>query len=166
MHAGFYAVEWMAHQWQEFVWQLQQEGQLREQPERMGLFTLVRRVRRREPLPKTILVLHFDRAMYNAFWLNGGEGSPQQALSVVESIVREIRRTLSLHRDWLQRQAPTILLPFGSLENTAEGWWAGYKHGSTGTTQRLFRLEWLIPVPSLLEPKEIVKEAISCYAPL
>lgn len=157
---GFYAVQWQPHRWSDLVKQL--NGKLQEPPERMGFLTLVRKVKRREPLPKAILVLNFDRAMYDAFWLNGGEGNTEQALKVVETIVKGLGRDIRYGRDWLRRQSPVILLVVGSLEKTGEGWWAGYRHPRTQLVQRLFRVEWLAPTP--LEPKEITEECCGCYA--
>ncbi len=162
LHYGFYAVQWETHRWEDLVRQLMREERLREQPERMGLLTLVRKLKRKEKLPRAILVLNFDRAMYDAFWLNGGEGNTEQALQVVETIVKGLGRDIRFGRDWLQRHSPVILLVVGSLEHTAEGWWAGYQHPRTKGIQRLFRVEWLVPTP--LEPKEVTEERLGCYA--
>jgi hypothetical protein len=74
LDAGFYAIGWEGQRWKDLVQKLVEEGKLRKAPERMGMITLVRKLRQREKLPDSILVLNFDRAMYEVFWLNGGEG--------------------------------------------------------------------------------------------
>lgn len=161
---GFYAVEWEAHRWVDFVQKLMREGKLTHQPERMDFISLLRKVQKREQLPKTILVLNFDRAMYDAFWLNGGEAEPKEALKVVQEIVRSFGQTLAQNREWLQRQSPIILLLVRSLERRADGWWVGYRFTS-GNIQFLFRMEWFVPNPALLEPKEVSEGISGCFAP-
>lgn len=160
---GFYAVEWESHRWLDLVQRLMREEKLKVQPERMGLISLLRKVQRKEPLPKAILVLNLDRAMYNAFWLNGGEAKPDEALKVVRRIVNYFGQILHQNRDWLQRESPIVLIPVGSLEHRAD-WWVGFRF-ATGNVQPLFRVEWLVPNPTLLEPIEIVHGARGCFAP-
>jgi hypothetical protein len=88
LDAGFYAIEWEGQRWKDLVQKLVEEGKLRKAPERMGMITLVRKLRQREKLPDSILVLNFDRAMYEVFWLNGGEGNEKAAQDVVKKVVR------------------------------------------------------------------------------
>lgn len=162
---GFYAVEWLkACEWANFVQRLMREGKLIHQPEQMGFISLLRKVQRREQLPKTILVLNLDKGLYNAFWLNGGEAKPEEALKVVQRIVRFFGQTLAQNREWLQRQSPVILLLVRSLEQRADGWWVGYRFAS-GRVQPLFRMEWFVSNPALLEPKEVLEGVRGCFAP-
>ena len=158
---GFYAVEWEGQRWKDLVQKLMEEEKLRKAPERMGMITLVRKLRRREKLPESILVLNFDRAMYDVFWFNGGEGNEKAAQKAVEKVVREFRRVFAHERGSLLSQPTIILIVFGSLESTADGWWAGYRHPRTKQVQRLFMVSQL--VPSTLEPKEILSGHLGCY---
>lgn len=64
-----------------------ERAKLKVQPERMGLMSLLRKVQKREPLPKAILALNLDGAIYDAFWLNGDEAKPDEALMLVRKIV-------------------------------------------------------------------------------
>ena len=161
LDAGFYAIEWERQKWKDLVQKLMEEGKLRKAPERMGMITLVRKLRQREKLPESILVLNFDRAMYEVFWLNGGEGNEKAAQDVVKKVVREFRSIFAHEREFLISQYPVILTVFGSLESTAEGWWAGYRHPRTKQVQRLFMVSQLLP--SLLEPREILSGHLGCY---
>ncbi len=161
LDAGFYAVEWEGQRWKDLVQKLMEEGKLSGEPERMGMITLLRKLKRREKLPNAILVLNFDRAMYEVFWFNGGEGNEKAAQEVVGKIVREFRSIFAHERGFLISQSPIILMVFGSLESTADGWWAGYRHPRTRQVQRLFMLSQLLP--SLLEPKEILSGHWGCY---
>lgn len=68
---GFYAIEWEGQRWKDLVQKLVAEEKLKGAPERMGMVTLLRKLKRREKFPKSILVLNFDRAMYDVFWFNG-----------------------------------------------------------------------------------------------
>lgn len=164
LQQGFYSLEWESHRWVDLVQRLVRDGQLVEQPEGMGLISLLRKVQRRERLPKVILVLNLDRAMYDAFWLNGGEATPEEALNIVRRIVRSFGQMMAREREWFQRQSPIILLPVSSLQRKADGWWVGFKFTS-GEVRMLFRVEWLIPNPALLEPKEILQGIMGCYSP-
>lgn len=161
---GFYGVEWESHRWSDLVQRLMREEKLNVQPERMGLISLLRKVQRRESLPKAILVLNLDRAMYDAFWLNGGEAKPEEALKAVRRIVNFFGQILHQNRDWLHRQSPVVLLPVGSLEHRADGWWVGFRFAA-GNVQPLFQMGWLVPNPALLEPMEIMHGVRGCFAP-
>ena len=161
---GFYAVEWEAHRWADLVRKLRQEGKLAHSPERMGLISLLRKVKRREQLPKEILVLNFDHAMYDAFWLNGGEARPEEAQEAVQKIVRSFGKILAQNREWLQRQSPVILILVKALERRVDGWWIGYRFAS-GNIRLLFRMEQFVPNPALLEPKEVLQGVRGCFAP-
>jgi|GEM_PF-1996115 len=161
---GFYAVEWESHRWLDLVQKLMREGKLNVQPERMGLISLLRKVQKREPLPKAILVLNLDRAMYDAFWLNGGEAKPDEALKAVRRIVSSFGQTLAQNRDWLNRQFSIVLLLVSSLEHRADGWWVGFRFAA-GNVQPLFQMGWLVSNPAMLEPMEIVQGVRGCFAP-
>lgn len=165
LQQGFYAMEWEGRKWFDLVQKLVRDGQLTEQPERMGLISLLRKVQRKEELPKVILVLNLDRAMYDAFWLNGGEANSEEALNVVKGIVRAFGRVLAQEREWLKRQSSTILLPVSSLEQKADGWWVGYRFTASGEIRPLFMVEWLVTKPALLELKEILQGMRGCYSP-
>jgi len=161
LDAGFYAVEWEGQRWKDLVQELMEEGKLRKPPEQMGMITLLRKLRRREKLPESILVLNFDRAMYEVFWFNGGEAREKEAQRVVRKVVQEFRSVFAHERGWLLSQSPVILMVFGSLESAADGWWVGYRHPRTRQIQRLFMMSQL--VPSNLEPKEILSGHLGCY---
>ena len=158
---GFYAIEWEGQRWKDLVQKLVAEEKLKGAPERMGMVTLLRKLKRREKLPKSILVLNFDRAMYDVFWFNGGEACEKEAQAVVRKVVQEFRSIFAHERGWLLSQSPIILMAFGSLELTADGWWVGYRHPRTRQVQRLFMMSQL--VPSNLEPKEILTGHLGCY---
>jgi len=164
LQGGFYAVEWEPRKWFDLVQKLKREGKLSNQPERLGLISLLRKIARKEPLPKEILLLHLDRAIYDAFWLNGGEAKPDEARKSVRRIVEAFGRTLAENRQWLQRQYPIILAPLSLLEHRADGWWAGIRFASGGT-QFLFQIGWLTPNPALLEPIEIASGVWGCFSP-
>ena len=139
-----------------FEWRVLRKRVIQRPAAQMSMLAFLRAVKRRESLPREVLVAGLDRLLYQVYWLHGEQETGRKA---VRKVVKVFGNALYRGRDHLMRQAPVVLLPLEYVE-LGDYWKAGVRIRPKEEPLELFRLEWLL---RRREIKDIEAEP-TCYS--